>query len=480
MKVFTMSRFHWWLLGIMVLLLIQANEPLRAQPFDITAEVTVDNNYSFGWGDVNGMIAANFWGPINNILAEGIYYCRPAGALPNVAVIGPEFYPNLHPTVTDYLYIVAWSDDKTFQGLIGRFTDNNTGTILYTGDPGWEVFATGINYSNANAPSLSEINQQIVLANTNSGPAGSSSRGWVGPTLAANTVGHLAVGAFNGGTGNRPPKIACTTQFPLNSGARWMWYSDAKASVDVFATQPVSPHVSSWREFLIFRMPVKQFPQNGVLKVCKVAGPGVAVGTPFNFTASSGSTSTSLTVPAGPPPGGTCVVGPSFPVGSPVTVIETPIPAGDIVSSITVAPSVPGWNVNLAQGNINGTMGSGVTEVTFTDENRIGYLEICKHEGKGSFSFTVSPGGLGPFVVPAGACSPAIAVAAGTVVITEQPSGYDMVGCHTLPPSHQGPCNFAARTSTVTVVPGDISTMTIAFIRNNKHGIQDHDESKVK
>src|SRR5207244_2428965 len=60
----------------------------------------------------------------------------------------------------------------------------------------------------------------------------------------------------------------------------------------------------------------------GILKVCKVAGPGIAVGTPFTFTAGSST----FTVPAGPPPGGTCVVGPRFPVGSNVAVVET-IPA---------------------------------------------------------------------------------------------------------------------------------------------------------
>jgi hypothetical protein len=205
---------------------------------------------------------------------------------------------------------------------------------------------------------------------------------------------------------------------------------------------------------------------NGILKVCKVAGPGVAVGTPFTFTAGSST----LTVPAGPAPGGTCVVGPSLPVGSTVTVAET-IPTGDTVSSITVAPS--GQLVgtpNLAGGSVNVTIGTGVTEVTFTDEKRTGFLEICKiGRLTGSFTFTVNPGGLGPFVVPAGACSPAIEVAAGPVVITEQPTlGTAMTGCSTMPTSQQGSCNLGTQTSTVTVVPGDISTMTIAFVANRR------------
>jgi hypothetical protein len=203
----------------------------------------------------------------------------------------------------------------------------------------------------------------------------------------------------------------------------------------------------------------------GILKICKVAGTGITVGTSFTFSAGSST----VTVPAGPAPGGTCMVGPSFPVGTNITVTET-VPAGDTVSNISVAP--PGQLVgtpNLAGGSVNVTIGSGVTEVTFTDD-RTGFIEICKKgDVTGTFNFTVSPGGLGPFAVPAGACSPAIAVAAGPVTIHERPSrGSRMVACSTLPASQQGLCNTTTQTSTVTVEPGDVSTMTIAFVTNRR------------
>jgi hypothetical protein len=208
----------------------------------------------------------------------------------------------------------------------------------------------------------------------------------------------------------------------------------------------------------------------GTLKVCKVAGPGVAVGTVFTFTAGS---NTQIAVPAGPPPGGTCVVVPSpFPVGTNVPVVETPIPPGDTVSSITVAP--PGQQVGSRNGgSVTVTIGSGVTEVTFTDK-KTGFLEICKNLGSavaGPFTFTITPANnpgnlnLGPFVVPAGACSPAIEVAAGSVTINELTPGTTMASCTTIPPANQvGPCS--AQTDTVNVLPGDVSTMTIAFITN--------------
>jgi hypothetical protein len=201
----------------------------------------------------------------------------------------------------------------------------------------------------------------------------------------------------------------------------------------------------------------------GILKVCKVAGPGITVGETFHFMAISKP----FTVPAGPPPGGTCVVvGQNYPVPSGVIVKEQ-IPPGVTVSSIAVEVAPPGQVVstNLADGSVNLLIGSGVTEVTFTDK-RTGFLEICKSgEVKGNSKFTVS--GLGPFDVPPGACSPAIELPAGEVVIHETPpSGTAMAGCNTIPPSQQGPCDPKAQTSTVTVAAGNVSSMTIAFITN--------------
>jgi hypothetical protein len=201
----------------------------------------------------------------------------------------------------------------------------------------------------------------------------------------------------------------------------------------------------------------------GLLKVCKVAGPGIAVGTPFTFNAGSST----MTVPAGPAPGGTCVVGPSLAVGTAVTVAEN-VPAGVTVSNITVAP--PSQQVglpNLTGGSVNITMGTGVTEVTFTDK-LTGYIEICKKgHVTGNYSFNISPGGIGPIIVPAGACSPAIQVVAGPVIVTETPSpGAVMSGCSAYPAGQQLGCNTSAGSSTVNVAPGNISTMTIAFIEN--------------
>ena len=101
-----------------------------------------------------------------------------------------------------------------------------------------------------------------------------------------------------------------------------------------------------------------------ILKVCKVAGAGVAVGTDVAFTAGT----LSVVVPAGPPPGGTCVVVGWFPVATSVAVTES-IPEGTEVSAITVAPA--GRMVgspNLPGGSVVVRIGSGVVEATFTNQ----------------------------------------------------------------------------------------------------------------
>jgi len=204
----------------------------------------------------------------------------------------------------------------------------------------------------------------------------------------------------------------------------------------------------------------------GILKVCKVAGPGIAVGTLFGFTANGNP----FQVPAGPGPGGTCVVvNPSFPAGTTVNIVET-IPAGIAVSNITVAVAPPGnvVSTNNATGTVVVTTGSGVTEVTYTDYKTTGYLEICKTGAAGG-SFMINPGNLGPFAVPVGACSPSIQVAAGQVTITETPPpGTAISGCTTIPSGRLVSCPPGGQTATVTVVPGDIPSETIVTVNNTR------------
>jgi hypothetical protein len=104
----------------------------------------------------------------------------------------------------------------------------------------------------------------------------------------------------------------------------------------------------------------------GQLKICKIAGAGVAVGTNFNFTATSTSSAISqtYTVPAGPPSdGGYCVVdSTTFPAGTTVKVAEAFSPLS--LYAVTSAVSPAGTKGGSA---IVATLGTGITEVTFTN-----------------------------------------------------------------------------------------------------------------
>jgi hypothetical protein len=100
------------------------------------------------------------------------------------------------------------------------------------------------------------------------------------------------------------------------------------------------------------------------LKICKVAGTGVAVGADFTFAVGT----VPVSVPAGPAPGGYCVVAGSFPVATNVAVSEV-VPRGVQVSAIAVAPAdrlVGGANTSGATVSVR--IGTGVTEATFTNQ----------------------------------------------------------------------------------------------------------------
>jgi hypothetical protein len=105
----------------------------------------------------------------------------------------------------------------------------------------------------------------------------------------------------------------------------------------------------------------------GQLKICKIAGAGVEVGTPFTFTTTVGATTNKYTIEAGPADqGGFCELAGTFPVNTPVTVAET-VPGG-IIPKITVAPS--GRGSALTFNSVVATIFDGITEVDFTNTHQ--------------------------------------------------------------------------------------------------------------
>ena len=106
--------------------------------------------------------------------------------------------------------------------------------------------------------------------------------------------------------------------------------------------------------------------QTGTIKVCKVAGPGVAVGTNFDFAVGSKN----VTVPAGPADqGGYCKLVSGFTQGANVTITEA-ARSGVRVTAITVQPASREVSSDLATRTSTVTVGSGTTVVSFTNTAR--------------------------------------------------------------------------------------------------------------
>lgn len=139
------------------------------------------------------------------------------------------------------IYIAAWSDDAIAQGLLHDLTVD--GQSLFSGDPRWEVYATGINlaggyYSPGDdpAPSLTDLTTQINIANAGTGGA-NTSHGWVKPF----------VGQANGSAPwyNLPA---------VDTNAHWTWYDSGN---DTSSGAPLSSSFNH-NEYLIFRVSVPE------------------------------------------------------------------------------------------------------------------------------------------------------------------------------------------------------------------------------
>lgn len=212
--------------------------------------LTADNAYALGYGSVDGLtrlFAAQF-----AILAEEINYCDG----------GPERYeiPVSDLRSGDYLYLIAWADASTTQGVLGQFSLD--GQMVYTGDARFQVCATGENYAPASGgPSADVIERHLALCNAGSTDPLRTSAGWV--DQGGNGIGALAIGETN--ESERPVAIA-GNEFALvcniDGPARWMWFNWAP---DTLMAPTQSPFL--WpagattadnpdKQFLIFRLPV--------------------------------------------------------------------------------------------------------------------------------------------------------------------------------------------------------------------------------
>lgn len=251
-------------------------------------------------------------------------------------------------------------------------------------------------------------------------------------------------------------------------------------------------------------------PKYGQVKVCKVAGPGVALARTFSFTVYGRPFSHPFGGPYPSPfsvgpfglaagwPQGTCrLLDQSFAVHGHVYIKEH-LPGDVAVSSITVEPEARLISADLPDGFAIVNVGRGITEVTYTNRTRgqwwWGHLETCvvprpppdeltnpRRPGGGGggggiddvvdaddwevVSIHDRNGMRGRIVVPVGGCSEVVEVAPGPVTIAlARRSSTRLVACRTVPRSRQRRCARAKSRSTVRVVRGDAATQSVAIL----------------
>ena len=215
---------------------------------DVHVVITADNAYAFGWGDTTQV--AKLSGRPRTQLAADIFNC-PLG-------VGPEEYdiPAKEAPESLYLYIIAWADDATTQGVIGQF--DRGGQPTSTGQGEWEVCATGLYYdasTTGGGPPIAVVNQEITRCNAGHTDPTQTSAGWVNGlgAITPGAVGSLAVGEDNSSSAGDFP-IVCQKDVAgkrgVDAASRWMWYSpDGKSP---FRYQGGHNPI---RAFLIFRLP---------------------------------------------------------------------------------------------------------------------------------------------------------------------------------------------------------------------------------
>lgn len=249
-------------------------------PVDVIA--TADNAYGFGWGDADALTTYIANPP--SAVAGDIFNCpvggpaRKGAALAPGTTVGPEAYevPADQAPPGAFLYLIAWADFSTTQGVIAQFKRQG-GTTVYTGAGEWQACATGQAYtttdpSTKNGPTQAVINTQITSCNAGTGDKTTTSGGWVGPTGPISTtpgaVGTVVFGQDNSDTTDMrgsghdfPPTCGQPAgRDPDNGGidstAKWMWYQAPGTSGDAFQ----ATGTNTTRTFLIFRLPAKAIP----------------------------------------------------------------------------------------------------------------------------------------------------------------------------------------------------------------------------
>ena len=228
---------------------------------EIEVVITADNAYGFAYGTETDI--AKYYGGLEAVTAGQIFNCGE----------GPETYviPAQEAEGATHLYIIAWADSSVTQGVLARFRrlggGGGFGENIFTGTPGWEVCATGIDYEpGGGGPPLAQINEYIGKCNQAQLDPNTTSVGWVDEV--GTQYGAVAFGEDNSTPyENGSPKVGnefqlvCPDVMPAE--AHWMWFNWDPANVKPPNQSPFlwpGGGVNPDHQFLIFRLAAELLP----------------------------------------------------------------------------------------------------------------------------------------------------------------------------------------------------------------------------
>lgn len=237
--------------------------PDAGPPPNVHVVLTGDNAYGFGYGPPGRL--SNYNEGLEATVASEIFGCSrvctvdedcdvggcDAFGTCNADNVGAETYvvPGADTVAGDFLYVIAWSDNRVTQGLLGTFIADGATTGISTGDAGWEVCATGMDFDPpSGGPDRATIDAEISACDG----GGGISAGWI--DSAGRGTMALVVGEANDeGTGGDFPGVCtdATRGDSVPQTARWMWFDRDTADAGSPFRAPDSG------EFLIFRLAVR-------------------------------------------------------------------------------------------------------------------------------------------------------------------------------------------------------------------------------